>query len=219
MLWNKLKILQNRLKGLNNHLALYSQKLQQARLNLEITQTKLIDKPVCSNLIEQEKAWLIEVKKWSDIVEQVYRQKDRVTWIDGGDANTRYFHAKLKIRTSKNTITSIYHNTGVKLEDPALVKAEFIKFFSNFMGAQLPCPSITVIRSGVCLSHEQKHNLITSITELKIHALKKGMPHDKAPGVKHQLKQELLKELGYSEGELSFRYLGVPLSSKKLIIG
>ncbi|KAH0778513.1 hypothetical protein KY290_004940 [Solanum tuberosum] len=37
-------------------------------------------------------------------------------------------------------------------------------------------------------------------------------------GVADHIKQELLKELGYTEGTMPFRYLGVPLASKKLSV-
>ncbi|XP_049346797.1 uncharacterized protein LOC125811337 [Solanum verrucosum] len=37
-------------------------------------------------------------------------------------------------------------------------------------------------------------------------------------GVVDHIKQELLKELGYTEGTMPFRYLGVPLVSKKLSV-
>lgn len=37
-------------------------------------------------------------------------------------------------------------------------------------------------------------------------------------GVKLRVTQEILGQLGYQEGELPFKYLGVPLSSKKLFL-
>lgn len=38
-------------------------------------------------------------------------------------------------------------------------------------------------------------------------------------GVPNQIQQEIIQELGFSMGSLPFRYLGVPLSSKRLAIG
>ncbi|KAH0636256.1 hypothetical protein KY289_036171 [Solanum tuberosum] len=38
-------------------------------------------------------------------------------------------------------------------------------------------------------------------------------------GVKPELKQTILETLGYVEGEIPFKYLGVHVSSKKLTIG
>ncbi|WMV41420.1 hypothetical protein MTR67_034805 [Solanum verrucosum] len=37
-------------------------------------------------------------------------------------------------------------------------------------------------------------------------------------GVEPRLRQEILDYLGYQEGELPFKYLGIPLSSKKFIV-
>ncbi|KAK6791608.1 hypothetical protein RDI58_010689 [Solanum bulbocastanum] len=38
------------------------------------------------------------MQKWSLVEEKVLRQKSRACWIDSGDANSKYFHAQLKIR-------------------------------------------------------------------------------------------------------------------------
>ncbi|KAF3620720.1 hypothetical protein FXO37_33124 [Capsicum annuum] len=67
-----------------------------------------------------------------------------------------------KLKTSRNSITTVYDDMGNKLEISVLVEAKLIKFFSNLMGTaaeQLPCPNISVIRTV------------------------KGMPQEKAPGI------------------------------------
>lgn len=66
------------------------------------------------------------------------------------------------------------------------VEAEFTRFFSNLMGTtaiELPCPNIEVIRSGPCLSYNQKCKLISPITEQEIYEAIKGMPYNKSPDI------------------------------------
>lgn len=59
------------------------------------------------------------------------RQKSRATWIDYGDSNSKYFFAQMKIRASKNTITTVYNDMGMKITDPKAVEKEFISFFTQ----------------------------------------------------------------------------------------
>ncbi|XP_019242312.1 PREDICTED: uncharacterized protein LOC109222403 [Nicotiana attenuata] len=84
--------------------------------------------------IEQEKEALLEVEKWSDIDEQVLRQKSRAIWIQHGDANTKYFHAQWKMRTNTNAIISIQNDAGIKLTEPKQVEEQFLDFFKKLMG-------------------------------------------------------------------------------------
>lgn len=91
--------------------------------------------------------------------EQVLRQKSRACWIDSGDANTKYFHAQLKIRYAQNTISSIYTKNGIKLIDPQKVETEFINAFTSLMGdcaVGMPYPKSEVIKAGHVLVENNK---------------------------------------------------------------
>lgn len=66
--WLKLKTLKEALRELNTYMASYQQKMNQAKQKLELLQS-------CQTLIEQEKEAIFEVEKWSNVEEQVLRQK------------------------------------------------------------------------------------------------------------------------------------------------
>ncbi|XP_059310969.1 uncharacterized protein LOC132062413 [Lycium ferocissimum] len=162
-IWRKLKEMKVQLKHINAYMASYSQKLRLAREKLEIIQGQLQDNLECTVLIEEERKLLQEIEKWSMVEEQVLRHKARATWIECGDSNSKYFHAQWKIRTSQNTISSIYTDAGTKLSDPVLIEQEFISVFSGLMGdcaAELPCLNIEVVRAGKCLTIQQQRALI-----------------------------------------------------------
>lgn len=118
--------------------------------------------------------------------EKVLRKKYRACWIDCGDANTKYFHAQLNIRTNHNTIAFIYTEDGVKINDPLEIENEFISFFQSLMGKKedkLPYPDSRVIQNGPRLDRDQQLLLIGEVTLEEIEQAFKGMPNDKSPGV------------------------------------
>ncbi|XP_049402176.1 uncharacterized protein LOC125865921 [Solanum stenotomum] len=167
-------------------MASYKQKLNVLREQLDILQTNLQTSNLDQSIIEQEKKILIDIEKWSNIEELVIRHKSRATWIDHGDSNTKYFHAQWKIRTSYNTISSIYNEAGNKLTEPNLIENEFISVFKGLMGTRasaLTCLNTKVVRDGECLSIAQQRDLIKEVTTTEILEAIKEMPKDKAPGV------------------------------------
>ncbi|WMV60256.1 hypothetical protein MTR67_053641 [Solanum verrucosum] len=121
----------------------------------------MISRSLDQVLIEDEKEVLLQIQKWS-----------------------AYFHAQCKIRASRNTITSIYTDSDIKLTDPVQVEHEFITLFKNLMGAEtMPSPDSSLIQRGKCLTYQQKCKLITDVTDKELKDAVYAMPHDKAPGV------------------------------------
>lgn len=101
-LWKKLKAFKVGIKELNTYRSSYDLKLTHARHNLERTHILLINTPLCPTLMVQEKHFLVEFIKWSDVEEQVLKQKSIINWILSGDANTSYVHAQVKFRATEN---------------------------------------------------------------------------------------------------------------------
>lgn len=83
------------------------------------------------------------MEKWSNVEEQVLRQKSRATWKQYGDANTKYFHDQWKIRTTSNTIISVQNNAGIKIIDLKQVEDQFLEFFKKLMGGIITYPSLS----------------------------------------------------------------------------
>ncbi|KAH0761419.1 hypothetical protein KY290_017492 [Solanum tuberosum] len=164
----------------------FSDKVQKARGKLEIIQVNLCQSPFDQLLIAAEKDTLQEITKWGLIEEQALRQRSRAIWIKEGYANTKNFHAQLKMRIRRNSIHSIYTKWGTKLTDPNDIEQEFISVFKCLMGSStgsLPCPDISVIQQGPCLSYEQKCSLVKEVTIHEVNTTIKGLQKEKAPGV------------------------------------
>lgn len=185
-IWHKLKEMKQQLKDLNRYMASYQQKLIQAREKLDIIQSQLRSNPGSIQLFNEEKEAILNIEKWSNVEEQVLRQKSKATWIDCDDSNTKYFHAQWKMRSSQRNISSIYTDTGTKLTVPLAIEQEFIAVFKSLMGdrpKEVPCLNSAIVKEGGCLSLEQQRTLIKEVTMEEITAAVKEMPNDKAPGV------------------------------------
>lgn len=130
-LWQKLKYLKLGLKNFNSYMASYSQKLIQARQELEITQSNLVIYPLCPRTIEKEKQLLEEIRKWSDVLTLVLQQKSKANWIKSGDANTKFFHVQVKIRENKNSITLVYDNQVQRCRTLEWWKLNLLDFIQN----------------------------------------------------------------------------------------
>lgn len=130
-IWNKMHNLKERLKDFNKYMAAYKQALDKARQELDIVQARMVDTLSNQELIRREQELIKEIEKWSKIDEQALRQKSRAVWIPYGDANSKYFHAQLKLRGSKNAISSIHDSTGMRITDQALIERESLLLSSK----------------------------------------------------------------------------------------
>lgn len=79
--------------------------------------------------------------------------------IKAGDRNTKFFHAHLKARQSRNNIASICNEQGIRVTEPKLIEQEFRSFFQTLLGTsarELPYIDIDIARDGHCLAKEQQ---------------------------------------------------------------
>eukprot|EP00268_Persea_americana_P012748 TRINITY_DN15455_c2_g1_i1.p4 TRINITY_DN15455_c2_g1~~TRINITY_DN15455_c2_g1_i1.p4 ORF type:complete len:131 (-),score=22.70 TRINITY_DN15455_c2_g1_i1:2068-2460(-) len=59
-----------------------------------------------------------------------WKQRSRVKWLNEGDQNTKFLNQKGKAQGSINKINHISIN-GSRTEDPTLIQAEAVNYFSN----------------------------------------------------------------------------------------
>ncbi|GAA0150088.1 hypothetical protein LIER_37059 [Lithospermum erythrorhizon] len=125
VLQTKLKRVKEKLEVLNKEsYSNISCKVVEASRELETVQAKVYGGDLDPNLLLQMKMLEGNCMRLFEAEKFFYRDKSRVTWIDEGDANTPFFHSRLKVQNVKNTIIIIRDASGNMLIDSEDVKGE-----------------------------------------------------------------------------------------------
>lgn len=163
-IWYKLKHLKAPMKDLNTQqFKGVAERIDDIRVNLAEVQKLLAQNQMDIHLLASEKTLLVDLEKWSGIEERIWDQKSRVTWINLGDTNTRFFHAFTKDRLNHNTIKSLITEEGIRIQTHQELKNEVVKFYKTLMGSasdSLPLVDKTIIERGDVLSEIQRHRFV-----------------------------------------------------------
>lgn len=184
--WRKLKIAKQGLKVLNSKdYKLVGRKVNELREKLGEIQNCMRDHRQYQNMFDEEKLIKEQVEKWSNIEENMLRQKSRVQWLKLGDSNTAYFHASLKSRNAQNIIHCLVTERGKWIHNRDNIQDEILSFYKNLLGRsadQLPVVNVAVIRQGHCLTRQQQLDLIAPVTSDEVENVLNGIDDSKAPG-------------------------------------
>ncbi|KAH6801336.1 hypothetical protein C2S52_001800 [Perilla frutescens var. hirtella] len=230
------------LKNINKlHFRNIPEKITRIREELKAIQSQLIQDKLNEILITEEKRLLAEIEKWNKVEESIWKQKFRVNWIKFGDSNTKYFHVYAKARQNCKAIKMLIKMNGDRCTTQSQIKEEIRTFYLNLMGSaaeRLPMVDPTVVNQGPVLTHEDQLKLydllmfsrgdLSSVRQM-MKALNKfseasGLQANPAKsliyfgGVASNVQDMILQEFGLVKGGLPFKYLGVPLSYKKISI-
>ena len=81
--------------------------------NLQARLAFLENHPTSPNLIHALRNTRIELNCWLDREDEMWRQRARQNWFQGGDRNMNYFHAKASDCQNKNHIDGIFDENGL----------------------------------------------------------------------------------------------------------
>lgn len=94
----KLKLIELNTKHLHREASSLEKRIEAIREKLQYTQQLLKSDLYNPKLIKEVRGLILDLEKWSNIHENVLRQKSKVVWIAKGDLDTEFFHAQLKAR-------------------------------------------------------------------------------------------------------------------------
>lgn len=86
-----------------------------------------------------------QIEKLSDQEEIHWKQRSRVTWLQHGDRNTRFFHISASQRKSNNFIRGLVNDRGEWCTDTHSLAATTFDYFGNIYSSSNP--SVRVIEA------------------------------------------------------------------------
>ncbi|KAK3182691.1 hypothetical protein Dsin_029977 [Dipteronia sinensis] len=118
--------------------------------------------------------------------EDYWRQRSRVTWLQSGDKNSKYFHWRVSVRKRRNLIHGLYGETGRWTTKQVDVCRIFEHYFSDFF-----CSNFPLVRDldkvfkcvQPCLSDGKKSFLDTPFSVEEVKRAVFDMAPTKAPGL------------------------------------
>lgn len=108
------------------------------------------------------------------------RQRSRITWLQEGDANTRFFHQQAAARKRRNFIQQLEHNEAVATS-PEEKDQLAHEYFTNLLGSAHQ-RSFSLDMGFLQQQGASLPQLETPFTEEEVWAAIRDTPRDKAPG-------------------------------------
>ncbi|XP_074290277.1 uncharacterized protein LOC141617008 [Silene latifolia] len=185
ILVKKLKSLKQPLKPLNRaQFDDIENNTVRAWQHLEYIQGKLRSDPLNVDLIQQEINAAKCYRELNDACYAFLTQKSKVTWVDKGDNNTKYFHSVLKSRQARNKVVKIADRNGVACETTGQIQQAFLDFYMNLLGtAKDTSPgSVSIVQQGPICSPAHTEMLLAPVTNEEIKKIMFSIPIHKYVG-------------------------------------
>ncbi|KAL6130571.1 hypothetical protein ACLB2K_068950 [Fragaria x ananassa] len=132
---------------------------------------------------KQRNEVVMELNKALEIEEAIWRQRSRVTWLEEGDRNTKFFHGYARGRGKKNKVLGVNDNSGVWLESEEAVQKAFSDHFQNLFTSE-GCSNLDLVLDAIPqkVTSGMNAGLGKPFTRMEIEEALSQMGPDKAPG-------------------------------------
>nr|CCA65981.1 hypothetical protein [Beta vulgaris subsp. vulgaris] len=185
-IWVRLQAVKRALKSF------HSKKFSKAHCQVEELRRKLAavqalpEVSQVSELQEEEKDLIAQLRKWSTIDESILKQKSRIQWLSLGDSNSKFFFTAIKVRKARNKIVLLQNDRGDQLTENTEIQNEICNFYRRLLGtssSQLEAIDLHVVRVGAKLSATSCAQLVQPITIQEIDQALADIDDTKAPGL------------------------------------
>ncbi|KAG5618655.1 hypothetical protein H5410_018479 [Solanum commersonii] len=151
----------NEMGSLDNRVAEATEKLESIQKRI----TQHVGTSVANTLFDIEKEDVVELQKWSDLQENVLKQKSKAHWLEVGDNNNRHFFACMKTRANLNNISILTSLDGRQLLKHDEIEKEILQIYKSLMGSRNNClPSIDIKRLTVAQCRPLVEKITAKIT-------------------------------------------------------
>ncbi|KAG2243811.1 hypothetical protein Bca52824_094351 [Brassica carinata] len=212
-----LKKLKRPLRSLNKrHFSGISQRVKGQKEKVDALQRALLTSPDNATAAEEH----VERDKLNTLLkaeEKFYRQRSRVRWADVGDRNIPFYHRTVSQHASRNHIHYLKDTDDRMLFSMDDIKAHAANYFrdSRFNGAFALAPpqDLTSLLPMSTAGIKETMNLFKNWSGLDINEKKSEIFY----GGYSDIQKSVLSDLsGFQRGEFPTRYLGLPLSPKRI---
>ncbi|KAK9756465.1 hypothetical protein RND81_01G099700 [Saponaria officinalis] len=112
------------------------------------------------------------------------RQKAKCDWIRGADANSAFFHARIKARRIINRVIQIHDTDGIVHCQQPDIEDAFLRYYKSLLGSSAPTVSVNsrVVVTAKVITDAHTQILCHKVTNEEIKAAIFSIPDDKTPG-------------------------------------
>ena len=89
----------------------------------------------------------IELNCWLEKEDEMWRQRSRISWLQVGDRNTRFFHEKASARSKKNLIVGLLDAEGRWQEDEAKMEDIVVEYYNNLFKSNNPTDCTEILEA------------------------------------------------------------------------
>ena len=135
------------------------------------------------DLYSNDDAALKELSNALKAEEMFWRQKSRVLWLREGDRNSKYFHALVKQRRARNSITQLLDENGNVVEDEDGLVAIATSYFRQIIESSNPEDIVDALENvSTTITGAINEDLTAPVTEWEVKLALFAMNPEKAPG-------------------------------------
>ncbi|XP_074266598.1 uncharacterized protein LOC141589875 [Silene latifolia] len=181
----QLKNLKIHLRKLNKeNFADIENNCNRAKMNLEYIQDRLRVEPQNTQLIEMETEASNSVRFLDNACHEFLVQKSKVTWMEKGDSNTKFFHNVIKGRQSRGKVWNITNTQGVLCEDIDSIQTAFLQFYTSLLGTSTETRQVckAVVQRGQTCTEDHQQILLSPVSDEEIKKVMFSIPSHKVAG-------------------------------------
>ncbi|KAF1872494.1 hypothetical protein Lal_00016795 [Lupinus albus] len=220
VLSHKLKLLKQKLKVWNIQVfGNIHERVKRALANVAAIQEDITLRGQVEELLNQEQLAQSELLLALDVEEKFWKEKARISWHSNGDRNTSFFHKLTKVRQATRALASLRDGENILVDQDAISQHVLGYFTDIYASPSEAVPNLLI--QSVIPALGLKTNLLALNSLIKDYANASGQ-HANLPkcrfytcSVNSRRIHQIADLLGFSQGNLPFSYLGVPLFKGK----
>ncbi|KAM3701378.1 hypothetical protein ACB098_05G166700 [Castanea mollissima] len=103
-----------------------------------------------------------ELNEWLDSEEAIWSQRSHLTWLQLGDRNSAFFHARASGRFQRNHINGIFDDNQIWQEDESKIEEVFMKYYKDLFTWAQPTNFAEILDAVQPNLSVEMNNMLTS---------------------------------------------------------